>query len=156
MSRRRAAKTRLILPDAQYNSTLLAKFINNLMKDGEKSIAESIVYGALAALEERYKLDGLEIFLQAIDNVKPEIEVRSRRVGGATYQVPVDIRENRKVALSIRWIIKSAKSRKERTMKLRLMNELWDAYNKKGKSIDEMIRTHKMAEANKAFAHFRW
>ena len=156
MSRRHAAQKRVILSDAKFDNVVLAKFINNLMYKGKKTTAEGIVYGAIALLEERHSVVGLEVFLEALDNIRPAVEVRSRRVGGATYQVPVEVRESRGMALAMRWLIKASRARNERTMRERLMGELWDAYNKRGASIKKREDTHKMAEANKAFSHFRF
>lgn len=156
MSRRHAAQQRIILPDAKYGNEILTKFMNCLMKKGKKSVAERIVYGALTLIKDRLKQDEMEVFVEALANVRPSVEVRSRRVGGATYQVPVEVREKRSVALAIRWIIAAARKRSEKTMKERLAAELIDAYNKRGTSIKKREDTHRMAEANKAFSHFRW
>jgi small subunit ribosomal protein S7 len=156
MSRRRAAVKRVILPDAKYKDHILAKFINNLMERGKKSVAETIVYGAIKDAESKLKREGLEIFLEAVKSVRPIIEVRSRRVGGATYQVPVEIRETRSIALALRWIIGAAKKRSERTMRGRLAAELIDISNNRGAALKKREDTHKMAEANKAFSHLRF
>ena len=156
MSRRRAAEKRQILPDAKYGNVVLGKFMNSLMYSGKKSVAERIVYGALDIIEEKKKTDPVKFFQEALDNVRPEIEVRSRRVGGATYQVPVEVRPDRGQALAIRWLIKAARSRSENTMVQRLSGELMDASESRGNAIKKREDTHKMAEANKAFAHFRW
>ena len=156
MSRRRAAEKRQILPDAKYGNLVLGKFMNSLMYSGKKSVAERIVYGALDIIEEKKKTDPVKFFQEALENVKPEIEVRSRRVGGATYQVPVEVRPDRGQALAIRWLIKAARSRSENTMVERLSGELMDASESRGNAIKKREDTHKMAEANKAFAHFRW
>lgn len=156
MSRRHSAPVRKILPDAKYENEVISKFINCLMYSGKKSVAESLVYGAFDIVQSRLKLHPLDVFLEAISNVEPSVEVRSRRVGGATYQVPTEVREKRKRALSIKWIIESARKRREREMHLKLAGELIDAYNKQGESVKKRENTHKMAEANKAFAHYRW
>ena len=156
MSRRRAAEKRQILPDAKYGNVVLGKFMNSLMYSGKKSVAERIVYGALDIIEEKKKTDPVKFFQDALDNVPPEIEVRSRRVGGATYQVPVEVRPDRGQALAIRWLIKAARSRSENTMVQRLSGELMDASESRGNAIKKREDTHKMAEANKAFAHYRW
>ena len=156
MSRRRAAEKRQILPDPIYNSIVLNKFINEVMVGGKKTVAQKIVYGALDNIENKLKTDPVKVFHDAIENVMPAIEVRSRRVGGATYQVPVEVRPDRRKALAIRWIISSARSRGEDTMGDRLSSELIDAANNKGNSVKKREDTHKMAEANRAFAHYRW
>jgi len=155
MRKSRATK-REIKPDKKYNDVTLAKFINCLMLDGKKGIAENAVYGALDILEEKIGSDGLEIFKKALNNVKPMLEVRSRRVGGATYQVPVEIRADRKTALAMRWIIDFARKRSDHTMAEKLAGELLLDYNKEGPAIKKRNDTHKMAEANKAFAHYKW
>jgi small subunit ribosomal protein S7 len=156
MPRRREIVKRDVLPDAKYNSKLVAKFLNCLMLDGKKSVAESIFYGSMDIIKERMNQDPLSIFQQAIGNVKPTLEVKSRRVGGSTYQVPVEVRAGRKNALAIRWIIGYARERGEKTMKERLAAELMDAANNEGASIKKKVDTFRMAEANKAFAHYRW
>jgi small subunit ribosomal protein S7 len=156
MPRKREAEAREILPDPKYQSLLMAKFVNFLMRRGKKSIAESIVYRALDLLEKKTEEAPIKIFEKAIENVKPVIEVKSRRVGGSTYQVPVEVRPNRRLSLSIRWIINFAKSRSEKTMEAKLAGELLDAANNRGAAIKKKEDTHKMAEANKAFAHYRW
>jgi small subunit ribosomal protein S7 len=156
MSRRHSAEIRKIIPDAKYHNETVTKFINYTMLDGKKSTAESIVYSAFDLLAKESKKDPIEAFLEALENVKPNLEVRSRRVGGATYQVPQEVRPRRALALALRWIIKAARARKEKTMRERLAGELIDALNKRGASIKKREDTHKMAEANKAFAHFRW
>lgn len=156
MSRRKRAERRDILPDPKFHSILATKFINSLMLGGKKSIAENIFYDALDIVEEKAKKGGLEVFEKAIENVKPILEVRSRRVGGATYQVPIEVRPNRKQALALRWIIGYAKQRSGHSMAEKLAAELMSAANKEGGSIKKREDTHKMAEANKAFAHFRW
>ena len=156
MSRRHAAEKREVLPDAKYGDTVLTKFMNNLMIDGKKSVAESIVYNALSRVESRLKRSPIEAFHEALDNVKPSVEVRSRRVGGATYQVPVEVRVERREALAIRWLITAARKRNENTMEERLAGELSDAVNNRGTAVKKREDTHKMADANKAFSHYRW
>ena len=156
MSRRRRAEKREILPDPKFKDLVLSKFMNNLMLDGKKSVSEKIVYGAFDEIENKMKRPPLEVFHEALDNIKPSVEVRSRRVGGATYQVPVEVRPQRREALAIRWLIKASRDRNEKTMKDRLASELIDAVNTRGSAIKKKEDTHKMAEANKAFAHFRW
>ncbi len=156
MPRRRVAKKREILPDPKYNSKLVSKFINVIMRDGKKSLAEKICYGAFDIIREKTGEDPLKVFKTAVENVRPLIEVRPRRVGGATYQVPIEVRHDRSIALAFRWIRDFARKRPERTMKERLAAELIDAYNKTGASIKKREDTHKMAEANRAFAHYRW
>lgn len=144
------------LPDPKYNDMLVERLINCVMWDGKKSIATGIVYGAFGMIEGKLKDDPLKIFHKAMDNIKPELEVKARRVGGATYQVPVEVRLNRKLSLGIRWLIKYARGRSERTMTEKLAGEILDAFNNKGGSVKKREDTHKMAEANKAFAHYRW
>lgn len=156
MSRRHAATKREVTPDAKYNNVVVTKFMNSLMYDGKKGTAEAIVYGAMNELEAKLKKPALEVFNDALNNVKPTVEVRSRRVGGATYQVPVEVRPDRQQALAIRWVIAAARNRSEKTMEQRLFGELQDAYNNRGTAIRKREDTHRMAEANKAFAHFRW
>ncbi len=156
MSRRHAAQKREVLPDPKFGDLVIAKFMNGLMKDGKKSVAESIVYGAFDVIEARTKQDPVALFHEAIDNVKPQVEVRSRRVGGATYQVPVEVRAERRQALAIRWLVDFSRGRSERTMMERLAAELIDAANNRGGSIKKREDTHRMADANKAFAHYRW
>jgi small subunit ribosomal protein S7 len=156
MSRRHAAEKREVLPDAKYGDRVLTKFMNNLMIDGKKSVAESIVYNALERVEGRLKRAPIEVFREALDNVKPSVEVRSRRVGGATYQVPVEVRPERREALAIRWLIIAARKRNENTMEERLAGELSDAVNNRGTAVKKREDTHKMADANKAFSHYRW
>ena len=156
MSRRHAAVKREVLPDAKYGNTVLTKFMNNLMLDGRKSAAERIVYGALDRVETKLKRAPVEVFEEALDNIKPAVEVRSRRVGGATYQVPVEVRVERREALAIRWLIKAARTRNENTMEERLAAELMDAINSRGSAVKKREDTHKMADANKAFSHYRW
>jgi small subunit ribosomal protein S7 len=156
MSRRHRAEKREIIPDPKYGDVVVTKFMNSLMEQGKKSVAEHIVYGALARIEQKAKRDGLELFHEALTNVKPAIEVRSRRVGGATYQVPVEVRNDRRQALAIRWIINASRSRNENTMEERLSGELLDAANNRGTAVKKREDTHKMAEANRAFSHYRW
>ncbi len=156
MSRRHAAEKREVMPDAKYGDRVLAKFITCLMVDGKKSIAESIVYGALDKIEDRSSGDPMKTFREALDNVRPGVEVRSRRVGGATYQVPVEVRTDRAQALAIRWLISSARDRSETTMVDRLCNEFSDAAENRGSAVKKREDTHRMAEANRAFAHYRW
>jgi len=156
MSRRHQAERREILPDAKFGDRVLTKFMNNLMHDGKKSVAEGIVYGALGRVEDRMKRQPVEVFHEALDNVKPSVEVRSRRVGGATYQVPVEVRPERREALAIRWLITAARGRNENTMEERLAAELLDAANNRGTAVKKREDTHKMADANKAFSHYRW
>jgi len=156
MPRRRVVEKRKILPDPKFNDRLLAKFINNVMRDGKKSVAERIVYGAFDIIQARSGEEPLRIFKKALDNVKPVLEVKSRRVGGATYQVPVEVRPERRVSLAMRWLIQNAKARGEKTMAEKLAGELMDAANNRGGAVKKREDTHKMAEANKAFAHYRW
>jgi small subunit ribosomal protein S7 len=156
MARRRVAEKREALPDPKFHDIMVTKFINVLMLSGKKSVAERIFYGALDVISDRSKQDPLSTFKRAMDNVKPVLEVKSRRVGGSTYQVPVEVRPDRRQALSARWIVQAAKSRSERTMRQRLAAELMDAANNTGVSVKKKEDTHKMAEANKAFAHYRW
>lgn len=156
MPRRRVAEKREILPDPKYNSKLVSKFINIMMEDGKKSTSERTCYGAFEIIKEKSGNDPLKVFKTAIENVKPVLEVKPRRVGGATYQVPVEIRQTRRVALAFRWIITYSRGRNEKTMRERLAGELMDAFNNTGTSIKKKEDTHRMAEANKAFAHYRW
>jgi len=156
MSRRRRAEKREILPDAKYGDVALSKFMNNIMFDGKKSVAENIVYGALEMIEGRTGADPVKTFHDAIENVRPHLEVRSRRVGGATYQVPMEVRPNRAQALAFRWIIQTARGRGENTMTERLSGELLDAANNRGAAVKKREDTHRMAEANRAFSHYRW
>ncbi|MEK6680097.1 MAG: 30S ribosomal protein S7 [Nitrospirota bacterium] len=156
MSRRRVAVKREILPDPKFNNKLVAKFVSVLMKEGKKSLAESVCYKAFDIIKEKTGNDPLKIFKSAIENVKPVVEVKSRRVGGASYQVPVDIRPSRRIALALRWIIGYSRDRAERTMQEKLAAELMDAANNTGTTIKKKDDVHRMAEANKAFAHFRW
>ena len=156
MSRRRRPEKREILPDPRFHDQILSKFMNNLMYDGKKSIAESIVYTALDVVQNRAKTDPIQLFHEALNNVKPGIEVRSRRVGGATYQVPVEVRPERSQALAIRWLISAARGRAETTMAARLSGELMDAANNRGNAVKKREDTHRMADANRAFSHYRW
>ena len=156
MSRRHSAEKRETLPDPKYRDRVLTKFTNSLMYHGKKSIAEGIIYGAFDLIEARAKADPLKVFHEALDNIKPNIEVRSRRVGGATYQVPVEVRPERAQTLAIRWLIQIARARPERTMADRLAAELLDAANKRGTAYKKREDTHRMAEANRAFSHYRW
>lgn len=156
MSRRHRAEKREIIPDPKFGDIILTKFMNSVMNDGKKSAAERIVYGALDAIEGKTKQNPVELFHQALDNVMPALEVRSRRVGGATYQVPVEVRTDRRQALAIRWIITAARGRNENTMVERLSNELLDAANNRGTAVKKREDTHRMAEANRAFSHYRW
>jgi small subunit ribosomal protein S7 len=156
MARRRRPEKRVILPDPQYGDVVLSKFMNSVMLDGKKATAEGIVYSALSVVEERAKKDPIQLFHDALNNIKPGIEVRSRRVGGATYQVPVEVRPERAQALAIRWLITAARSRSENTMSARLSGELLDAANNRGSAVKKREDTHRMAEANRAFSHYRW
>ena len=156
MSRRHSAEKREVLPDPKFKDIVLTKFMNSLMLDGKKSVAERIVYGALDRVQDKAKTDPVIMFHEALDNVKPAIEVRSRRVGGATYQVPVEVRPARAQALAIRWLIGAARKRNENTMVDRLAGELLDAGQNRGAAVKKREDTHKMAEANKAFSHYRW
>ena len=156
MSRRHRAEKREILPDPKFGNEVVTKFMNSVMYDGKKSAAETIVYGALAMIETKTKQGPLPVFEQALENVMPTIEVRSRRVGGATYQVPVEVRTSRRQALGIRWIISAARERNEKTMTERLSGELLDASNSRGNAVKKREDTHRMAEANRAFSHYRW
>jgi len=156
MARRRRPEKREILPDPKFGDIVLSKFMNSVMLDGKKAVAEGIVYGALDTVEQRAKKDPIGVFHEALANVKPGIEVRSRRVGGATYQVPVEVRPERAQALAIRWLISAARSRSEHTMAGRLSGELMDAANNRGNAVKKREDTHRMAEANRAFSHYRW
>ena len=156
MSRRHRAEKREILPDPKFGNVVVTKFMNSVMHAGKKSVAENIVYGALDMIEGKTRQNPIGVFEQALDNVMPSIEVRSRRVGGATYQVPVEVRPERSQALAIRWIIDAARKRGEHTMEDRLSNELLDAVNNRGSAVKKREDTHRMAEANKAFSHYRW
>ncbi len=156
MSRRRDVQQRVIIGDPVYGDQLVAKFMNCLMRDGKKSLSESLFYGALETVADRTKEDPMKIFKEAIDNTRPSVEVRSRRVGGATYQVPVEVRPSRRQTLAIRWLVKYARDRGEKTMRERLAAELMDAANGRGSTVKKKDDTHRMAEANKVFAHYRW
>ena len=156
MSRRHSAEKREINPDPKFNDLILSKFMNSIMYEGKKSVAEGIVYGALDRVQTKAKADPIKLFHSALENVMPSVEVRSRRVGGATYQVPVDVRSERRQALAIRWIITAARARNENTMEERLSAELMDAANNRGTAVKKREDTHKMAEANRAFSHYRW
>lgn len=156
MSRRHKAEKREINPDPKYHDLVLSKFMNAIMRAGKKSTAEGIVYGALDRMEARAKSDPIQMFHQALENVMPAVEVRSRRVGGATYQVPVEVRSERRQALAIRWVITAARARNENTMIERLSGELMDAANSRGTAVKKREDTHKMADANRAFSHYRW
>ena len=156
MSRRRAAIKKDILPDHKFKDKILTKFMNRIMLNGKKSVSENIVYSAFNIISEKTNKKPIEYFHIALENVKPSLEVRSRRVGGATYQVPVEVRPVRSQALAMKWIVESARKRRDKTMKERLANELMDAFNKKGNAIKKREDNHKMAEANRAFSHFRW
>src|SRR5215208_3531269 len=156
MSRRRAAEKREVLPDAKFGDIVLTKFMNTLMERGKKSVAERVVYGALDEVQAKLKQDPVPAFHEALENVKPAVEVRSRRVGGATYQVPVEVRPERRQALAIRWLIQAARARNDKTMVDRLSAELLDAANNRGNAVKKREDTHRMAEANRAFSHYRW
>jgi small subunit ribosomal protein S7 len=156
MSRRHRAEKREITPDPKYHNEVVTKFMNSVMHEGKKSVAEAIVYGAFEIIEGKTKQDPLGIFRSALDNVMPQIEVRSRRVGGATYQVPVEVRTDRRQALAIRWLLIAARGRNEKTMTEKLSGELMDAANNRGNAVKKREDTHRMAEANRAFSHYRW
>ena len=156
MSRRRAAEKRTILPDHKFKDLIIARFMNRIMLDGKKSISEKIVYGAFDIVSKKTDKDPLSFFHEALDNVKPNLEVKSRRVGGATYQVPVEVKTKRAQALAIRWLVDASRKRKDKHMSDKIYNELNDAYEKKGSAVKKREDVHKMAESNKAFAHFRW
>ncbi len=156
MSRRHSAEKRKVLPDPKFKDVVLSKFMNQIMQDGKKSTAERIVYGALDLVEDRAKRDPVDVFKDALEAIAPSVEVRSRRVGGATYQVPVEVRPERRQALAIRWLAAAAKSRNENTMRERLAGELMDASQGRGTAVKKREDTHKMAEANRAFSHYRW
>tara|TARA_B100000315_G_C14350940_1_gene483967 strand:+ start:180 stop:650 length:471 start_codon:yes stop_codon:yes gene_type:complete len=156
MSRKNRAPKRIFYPDAKYGSTILAKFTNFIMYDGKKSVAEKIIYDALEKIKEKTKQDPIKIFNDAINNIRPNLEVRSRRVGGATYQVPVEVKIKRSQTLALRWLLEASRKRKNKDMSDKLFNELLDASQNKGPAIRKREETHKMAESNKAFAHFRW
>ena len=156
MSRRHRAEKREVIPDPKFGDLVVTKFMNSLMKDGKKSAAESIVYGAFDIVEAKTKQDPITVFHGALDNIRPAVEVRSRRVGGATYQVPVEVRAERQQALAIRWLIESSRKRGENTMRERLSGELMDAMNGRGQAVKKREDTHRMADANRAFSHYRW
>jgi small subunit ribosomal protein S7 len=156
MSRRHRAEKRELLPDPKYGNLKISRFMNSIMKQGKKSVAESIVYGALSVIESKVKSNPMDAFEKALDNVAPAVEVRSRRVGGATYQVPVEVRPDRRQALAIRWIIEAARERNEKTMVDKLSAELLDASNNRGNAVKKREDTHRMADANRAFSHYRW
>ena len=156
MSRKKQAPKRIFYPDAKYSSLVLAKFINFVMYDGKKSVAEKIIYTALDQIKNKTKEDPIKIFNDAVNNIRPNLEVRSRRVGGATYQIPVEVKTKRSQTLALRWLLIATRKRKNKTMSDRLFNEIMDASQKKGNAIKKREDTHKMAESNKAFAHFRW
>ncbi len=156
MARRRVAAKRTVLPDPKFQDDMVAKFINMVMESGKKSVAEKIVYGALDQLAEKVKGEPVELLGSALDNVRPMVEVKSRRVGGATYQVPVEVRAERRTALAMRWVVDAARKRSEKSMQRRLAGELIDASERKGSAVKRREDTHRMAEANKAFAHYRW
>ena len=156
MARRREAQKREVVPDSKYNDVLVGRFINNVLRQGKKSLAERVVYSALDNIGEKTKEEPLKVFHKAIENTSPLLEVRSRRVGGATYQVPVEVKDKRRIALSIRWLINNAKGRSGKTMAEKLTAELLDAYSNQGGAIKKKEEVHRMAEANKAFAHYRW
>jgi small subunit ribosomal protein S7 len=156
MSRRRRAEKREIIPDPKFADVVVTKFMNSIMQQGKKSVAETIVYGAFTRIEDKLKQTPVTVFHQALENVMPAIEVRSRRVGGATYQVPVEVRTERRQALAIRWLIAAARARNEKTMEERLSGELMDAASNRGNAVKKREDTHKMAEANRAFSHYRW
>ena len=156
MSRKKQAPKKIFYPDAKYKSLVLAKFINFVMYDGKKTTAEKIIYSALDKIREKTKEDPIKTFNEAITNIRPNLEVRSRRVGGATYQVPVEVKTKRSQTLALRWLLEATRKRKNKTMSENLLNELMDASQKKGSAIKKREDTHKMAESNKAFAHFRW
>ena len=156
MSRKNRAPKRIFYPDAKYQSLVLSKFINFIMYDGKKTSAEKIIYNALNEIKNKTKEDPIKVFNEAINNIRPNLEVRSRRVGGATYQVPVEVKTKRSQTLALRWLLEASRKRKNKTMSEKLFNELMDAFQKKGAAIKKREDTHKMAESNKAFAHFRW
>ena len=156
MSRKRSAPKKISIVDPKYKSTIIPKLINSIMNDGKKTIAEKIVYDALNKIKTKSKEEPINIFNEAISNIRPTVEVRSRRVGGATYQVPVEVKTNRSQALAIRWLIDASRKRKDKKMSDKIFNEIYDAYQSRGSAIKKKEDTHKMAESNKAFAHFRW
>ena len=156
MSRKKRAPKKIFYPDSKYGSSVLAKFINFLMYDGKKTTAEKIIYSALDRIKEKTKEDPIKVFNDAVNNIRPNLEVRSRRVGGATYQVPVEVKTKRSQTLALRWLLEATRKRKNKSMSDKLINELMDAYQKKGSAIKKKEDTHRMAESNKAFAHYRW
>ena len=156
MSRKKRAPKKIFYPDSKYGSSVLAKFINFLMYDGKKTTAEKIIYSALDRIKEKTKEDPIKVFNDAVNNIRPNLEVRSRRVGGATYQVPVEVKTKRSQTLALRWLLDATRKRKNKSMSDKLINELMDAYQRKGSAIKKREDTHRMAESNKAFAHFRW
>ena len=156
MSRKKRAPKRIFYPESKYRSTVLAKFINFIMYDGKKATAEKIIYNTFDQIQEKTKQDPIKVFNDAVNNIRPNLEVRSRRVGGATYQVPVEVKTKRSQTLALRWLLEASRKRKNKTMSQKLFNELMDAYQKKGAAIKKREDTHRMAESNKAFAHFRW
>ena len=156
MSRKKRAPKRIIYADPKYKSLILSKFVNFVMYDGKKSAAEKLIYTALKQINNKTKEDPIKIFNEAINNIRPNLEVRSRRVGGATYQIPVEVKTNRSQTLALKWLLQASRKRKNKTMSDKLFNELMDAYQKKGAAIKKREDTHKMAESNKAFAHYRW
>ena len=156
MSRKKTQPKKNIVPDPKFKSTIIPKLINNIMYDGKRGVAEKIVYDAIDKIKSKSKDEPINVFNEAINNIRPTVEVRSRRVGGATYQVPVEVRPKRSQALALRWLIDASRKRKDKTMSDKLFNEIFDAYNNRGSSIKKKEDTHKMAESNKAFAHFRW
>jgi len=156
MSRKKTQPKKIVTPDPIFNSTIIPKLINSIMYDGKKGVAEKIVYEAIEKIKSKSKEDPINIFNEAINNIRPTVEVRSRRVGGATYQVPVEVKSNRAQALAIRWLVDASRKRKDKHMSDKIFNELYDAYEKKGSAVKKREDVHKMAESNKAFAHFRW
>ena len=156
MSRKKSQPKKLVTPDPKFNSTIIPKLINNIMYDGKRGVAAKIVYDALEKLKSKTKEEPINVFNEAINNIKPTVEVRSRRVGGATYQVPVEVKNTRAQALAIRWLVDASRKRKDKHMADKIFNEIFDAYEKKGSAVKKREDVHKMAESNKAFAHFRW
>ena len=156
MSRKKTQPKKNIVPDPKFNSTIIPKLINNIMYDGKKTVAEKIIYDAIEKIKSKSKDEPIEVFNAAINNIKPTVEVRSRRVGGATYQVPVEVKSKRSQALALRWLIDASRKRKDKNMSDKIFNEIYDAYQNRGSAIKKKEDTHKMAESNKAFAHFRW
>ena len=156
MSRKKTQPKKVVIPDPIFKSTIIPKLINSIMYDGKKGVAENIVYEAIEKIKSKTKEEPINVFNEAINNIKPTVEVRSRRVGGATYQVPVEVKSNRAQALAIRWLVDASRKRKDKHMSDKIFNELYDAYEKKGSAVKKREDVHKMAESNKAFAHFRW